>query len=106
MQGETSHETCKLALPNRSQGRTRRRVVADRPTDPLSEQPYRVVPQSAIDKVAVSITQFGFRQPIVVDEQAFVIVGHTRLLAAKQLALAEVPVHVACDLRTAFTMKG
>ena len=76
----------------------------DRPI-PYPNNP-RVVPQSAIDKVAVSITQFGFRQPIVVDEQAFVIVGHTRLLAAKQLALAEVPVHVACDLRTAFTMKG
>ncbi len=56
------------------------------------------MPQSAIDKVAVSIMQFGFRQPIVVDEQAVVIVGHTRLLAARQLALAEVPVHVACGL--------
>ena len=39
--------------------------------------------------------QFGFRQPIVVDETGVVIVGHTRLLAAAKLGLASVPVHVA-----------
>jgi ParB-like chromosome segregation protein Spo0J len=49
----------------------------------------------AVAKVAASIREFGFRQPIVVDERGTVIVGHTRLLAARQLGFAEVPVHVA-----------
>lgn len=55
----------------------------------------RKIPPGAIAKVAQSITEFGWRQPIVVDRAGVVIVGHTRLLAAKKLGLAEVPVHVA-----------
>jgi ParB-like chromosome segregation protein Spo0J len=55
----------------------------------------------AIAKVAASIKEFGFRQPIVVDEQMVVIAGHTRLLAAQQLGLKSVPVHVAKDLSKA-----
>jgi DNA modification methylase len=50
---------------------------------------------AAIDAVKASIAEFGFRQPIVVDEKLVVIVGHTRLEAAKQLGLKVVPVHVA-----------
>ena len=50
---------------------------------------------AAIDAVKASIAEFGFRQPIVVDEKMVVIVGHTRLEAAKQLGLKTVPVHVA-----------
>ena len=49
----------------------------------------------AVDKVAASLREFGFRQPIVVDENYTVIVGHTRLLAAKKLGISEVPVHIA-----------
>ena len=41
----------------------------------------REIPQSAIDKVAASIHEFGWRQPIVVDEHGVIIAGHTRLLA-------------------------
>ena len=41
--------------------------------------------ESAIAKVAASIREFGFRQPIVVDSEYLVIAGHTRLFAAKQL---------------------
>ena len=52
----------------------------------------------AVAKVAASIKEFGFRQPIVVDEQMVVIVGHTRLLAAKSLGLETVPVHIARGL--------
>ncbi len=55
----------------------------------------RRIPQSAIDAVATSIAQYGFRQPIVIDADAVVIVGHTRLAAAQQLGLASVPVHMA-----------
>jgi DNA modification methylase len=68
-------------------------------------QPYpqnpRVVPASAVAKVARSIAEFGFRQPIVVDQQDVVLVGHTRLLAARQLGLTAVPVHVARGLSAA-----
>ena len=58
----------------------------------------RVVPQSAIDKVAASIKEFGWQQPIVVDKDRVIIAGHTRLLAARKLGLTEVPVLVADGL--------
>jgi DNA modification methylase len=52
----------------------------------------------AVDAVAASIREFGFRQPIVVDEQDVIIVGHTRYKAALKLGLETVPVHVAVGL--------
>jgi len=55
----------------------------------------------AVDAVAASIREFGFRQPIVVDEAGVIIVGHTRWKAAKKLGLKRVPVHVARDLTPA-----
>jgi DNA modification methylase len=61
----------------------------------------RKLSAKAVDKVMDSIHEFGFRQPIVVDGQGTVIVGHTRLLAAKQLGLTGVPVHVAHGLTPA-----
>jgi len=48
-----------------------------------------------VDKVAGSIKEFGFQQPIVVDESFTIIVGHTRFEAAKKLGLKKVPVLVA-----------
>jgi len=45
-----------------------------------------------IKNVAESIKQFGFAQPIVVDKNNVVIIGHCRLLASKRLKLKEVPV--------------
>jgi len=48
----------------------------------------RKLSSQAVDKVAASIHEFGFRQPIVVDEGGTVVAGHTRLLAAKKLGLA------------------
>lgn len=56
---------------------------------------------TAVDKVAASIREFGFRQPIVVDRERVIIIGHLRLAAAKKLGLKEVPVHVALDLTPA-----
>jgi ParB-like chromosome segregation protein Spo0J len=53
---------------------------------------------AAVDAVAASLKQFGFRQPIVVDEGMVIICGHTRWKAATKLGLAKVPVHVAKDL--------
>ena len=61
----------------------------------------RKIPASAVDKVAASIKEFGWRQPIVVDREAVIICGHTRLLAARKLGLEQVPVHVAENLSPA-----
>jgi DNA modification methylase len=56
---------------------------------------------AAVDAVVASIQAFGFRQPIVVDEQGMIIVGHTRYKAALKLGLDMVPVHVAVGLTPA-----
>ena len=56
------------------------------------------VNEPAVDAVAESIRQFGFRQPLVIDEDGVIIVGHTRLLAAQKLGLTKIPVHVATGL--------
>ena len=70
-----------------------------RATDSI--KPYESNPRlndQAVDAVAASLREFGFRQPIVVDEDNIIIVGYTRWKAAKKLGLAKVPVHVAKDL--------
>jgi DNA modification methylase len=68
----------------------------------LSEiKPYPNNPRrndEAVDAVAASIREFGFRQPVVVDEGGTIIVGHTRWKAAQKLGLEQVPVHVAQGL--------
>lgn len=51
-----------------------------------------------IANVANSIKRFGWQQPIVIDENGVVVIGHCRLLAAKKLKLKEVPVTVASGL--------
>jgi DNA modification methylase len=69
---------------------------------PLAKvKPYEKNPrknEGAIDAVAKSIQEFGFRVPIVVDGDGVVIAGHTRLKAAEKLGLEKVPVHVAREL--------
>lgn len=54
--------------------------------------------EEAVEKVANSIKEFGFNQPIVVDKDNVIIVSHTRYLAAQELGLAEAPVIVAGNL--------
>jgi DNA modification methylase len=61
----------------------------------------RKITQAAIDKVAASIQEFGFRQPIVVDKDDVIIIGHVRLRSAKKLNMTHVPVHVAANLTAA-----
>jgi DNA modification methylase len=56
------------------------------------------VNDDAVDVVAGSLREFGFRQPIVVDTAGVIVVGHTRWKAAKKLGLEKIPVHVATDL--------
>ena len=55
----------------------------------------------SVDLVASSIHEYGFRQPIVVDKDNIIIVGHTRYKAALKLGLKTVPVSVADDLTPA-----
>lgn len=52
----------------------------------------------AVQYVAESIRQFGFRQPIIVDKDNVIICGHTRWKSAKKLGLQKVPCIVAADL--------
>lgn len=54
--------------------------------------------QRAVDKVVKSIREFGFQQPIVVDEGSVILAGHTRLLAALKLRMATVPTVVVENL--------
>lgn len=56
------------------------------------------VMRDAADRVAKLIKRFGFRQPIVVDSAGVIVIGHTRLAAAKLLGLTHVPVHRATEL--------
>lgn len=63
--------------------------------------PYENNPRNndkAVDIVAKSINEFGFKVPIIVDRNNVIVAGHTRYKAAKKLGLTEVPVIVADDL--------
>lgn len=57
--------------------------------------------QGAIAKVAGSIKEFGWQQPIVVDSEMVVIAGHTRLAAAQSLGMDKVPIVIAENLTSA-----
>ena len=52
----------------------------------------------AVDKVALSISAFGFRVPLVIDKNNVIVTGYTRLKSAKKLGMTEVPCIVADDL--------
>lgn len=64
-------------------------------------KPYENNPRindDAVHETANSIKEFGWQQPIVVDKDNVIIVGHTRLKAAKKLKLKKVPVVIADTL--------
>lgn len=69
---------------------------------PINEvYPYERNPrknEDAVKYVKNSIEEFGFNQPIVVDDDYIIIAGHTRWLAAKELGMKEIPVLVASHL--------
>lgn len=54
--------------------------------------------QRQIDNVAESIRQFGWKQPLVIDKDNTIVIGHCRWEAAKKLGLDEVPCVVADEL--------
>ena len=64
-------------------------------------KPYKNNPRNnddAVDYVANSIKEFGFKQPIVLDKDNIIVIGHTRLKASKKLGLKKVPCIYADDL--------
>jgi DNA modification methylase len=70
--------------------------------DITSIKPYennpRKLKDDAIEKVAMSLKEYGFRQPIVVDKDRVIVVGHTRYRASKKLGFKEVPITIADNL--------
>lgn len=54
--------------------------------------------EAAVDAVAASIREFGFKVPIIIDKNSVIVAGHTRLKAAEKLGLKTVPVILADDL--------
>lgn len=56
---------------------------------------------AAVDKVAASIKEYGFKVPIIINKENVIVAGHTRLLAAKKLGLENVPCVIADDLSPA-----
>ena len=64
-------------------------------------KPYEKNPRkndNAVDAVAASIKEFGFRVPVVIDNTGVIVCGHTRYKAAKKLGLETVPCVIADDL--------
>lgn len=63
--------------------------------------PYENNPRNnapAVDAVAASIEEFGFKVPIVIDKDGVIVAGHTRYIAAQKLGLETVPCIMADDL--------
>ena len=58
----------------------------------------KVHDEQQIDRIANSIKEFGFTQPLVIDATNIVVIGHGRLLAAKKLGLTSVPCYRAEQL--------
>lgn len=58
----------------------------------------RLISDEAVNMVAESIRQFGYQQPIVVDADDVIIIGHTRYMALRRLGYTEVPVRVEATL--------
>lgn len=54
--------------------------------------------KEAVDAVAKSISEYGFKNPIIIDNNNVIVAGHTRLLSAKKLGMDEVPTIKADDL--------
>lgn len=63
---------------------------------PYENNPRNISP--AVESVARSIKDYGFRNPVIVDRNGVIICGHTRYAAARSLGLSSVPVIEAGDL--------
>jgi len=76
--------------------------------DDIKESNYnsRIHSEAQIEKIANSIAEFGFVNPIIIDDENEIIAGHGRFMAAKHLNLNEVPTikltHLTDDKKRAF----
>ena len=71
--------------------------VAIKDIKPYDKNP-RTIPNEAIEKVANSIREFGVKQPLVLDKDYVIVVGHTRFAACEKLGMGTVPCIIAKDL--------
>lgn len=82
--------------------------VENRSIDDIKESNYnsRIHSEAQIEKIAASMEEFGFLNPIIIDEEDEIIAGHGRFLAAKHLNIDEVPTirltHLTDDKKRAF----
>ena len=76
-----------------AQPTSRQLAVVYRPTGSLKPDPRnaRTHPKRQVQQLVASIREFGFTNPVLIDETAVLIAGHGRLRAAQELGLAEVP---------------
>lgn len=74
--------------------------VVYKSTDALTPYEYNTKKhdKTQINNVAESIKQFGFVQPVVIDSDGVIVIGHCRVLAAKKLKIKEVPCVCVDDL--------
>lgn len=70
------------------------KVLALYEIKPYGQNPRRIT-EEAVEAVRISIERYGYQQPIVVDRDHVIIVGHTRLQALKKLGFKEVEVYVS-----------
>lgn len=75
-------------------------IISWRKINELTPYPQnaKIHPERQIENVAVSLKRYGWQQPIVIDREGVVVVGHCRLLAAERLGMEEVPVKIADEL--------
>ena len=94
--GRGAEENARLSSPNRYK---KELVIVWWPIDkPMPAKNPRRITDAAADKVAASLREFGWPQPIVVDRHGVIVCGHVRLLAARKLGLQFVPILVAENL--------
>jgi hypothetical protein len=98
LQAPAQHGITALALKTEPGAAAALVALADRielwPVDQLRphERNPRTHSEAQVDQIAASMVEFGWTNPILVDENAGILAGHGRLLAARKLWLAEVPV--------------
>lgn len=93
------------ALTEKQQERIRKSIELMQKTHPVKINdllPYqrnqKEHPEQQVKNLANSLRRFGWRQPVVIDENNVIVIGHGRVLAAKELGLEEAPVCSAADL--------
>lgn len=74
------------------------KVIEKKITDLIPYENNPRINDRAVDAVAASIREFGFKVPIICDAHCVIVGGHTRLKAAEKLGLDKVPVIIADDL--------